>query len=233
MIDELQTGPYASAKVTHIHNFAHRYPVERESLRDQQTWHAGVLLEWSHGRFVTLVELAWLNGCGGYGGKSNWTEDKLADPPALFRAMTDSMKCPWSQHRSEVRLIDMPLKSKAQFEDYLFEYSDQGNLPFAEQRFIKPSVYASGPVRVRNCTPECLAGYLLNYVHRARVYEQFTVNCQTFACDLFAFLAGAKDQKPFGAIIRPQYKQRSHAFLYKPNGMYTCQKAPGTQEAAV
>ena len=26
-----------------------------------------VALEWSHGQFSTLVELAWLNGIGGYG----------------------------------------------------------------------------------------------------------------------------------------------------------------------
>ena len=39
-----------------------------------------------------MVELAWLNGLGGYGGKSNWCEDKEAPRPELFDVMPECMK---------------------------------------------------------------------------------------------------------------------------------------------
>lgn len=34
-------------------------------------------LRWGHGLFCSVVELAWLNGLGGYQGRSNWCRDKL------------------------------------------------------------------------------------------------------------------------------------------------------------
>ena len=94
----LAMAQYADVTAVRAHAIAHRYPVESETLRDQQTWHVAVpsstacafcarqwfltyleeltyscwsqvALEWSHGQFLTLVELAWLNGIGGYGGQ--------------------------------------------------------------------------------------------------------------------------------------------------------------------
>lgn len=41
------------------------------------------------------VELAWWNGLGGYGGKSNWVRDKNAKPfPVIYKAMPAEMKVP-------------------------------------------------------------------------------------------------------------------------------------------
>eukprot|EP00443_Scrippsiella_acuminata_P095601 CAMPEP_0115485536 /NCGR_PEP_ID=MMETSP0271-20121206/59969_1 /TAXON_ID=71861 /ORGANISM="Scrippsiella trochoidea, Strain CCMP3099" /LENGTH=472 /DNA_ID=CAMNT_0002913515 /DNA_START=79 /DNA_END=1497 /DNA_ORIENTATION=- len=216
MLKQLEADPcdIAFAHATELHTFAHRYPVEKETMQDRQTWHTGVLIEWSHGRFTTLIELAWRNGCGGYGGKSNWCEDKLSKETAIAAAMGPAFVKPWNEHRTEIRMIDMPSKNKAEFEAYLNKYSNKVGLPLCEQRFVDPEVYASGRVRLRRCTSVDLAGFLLNYASRVLVYDKFLANCQTFAADLFGFLSGTPGIKPYGEISQLRYKQHSRAFMY-------------------
>mmetsp|Transcript_26783 Transcript_26783/g.77370 ORF Transcript_26783/g.77370 Transcript_26783/m.77370 type:complete len:466 (-) Transcript_26783:101-1498(-) len=220
MVRQLEDDPaeYANAQATVISCWAHRYAVQRdESFRDSLTWHAGILVEWSHGKFTTLIEVAWQNGVGGYGGKSNWIPDKMDPNPALYRVTPDSMKRPFNDSLSEVRLIDMPAKNKDEFlETWLLKYSSKGELPLEMQRFFDPQIYASKPCRLRRCTPADLAGYCLNYISRAFTYEQLTSNCQTFTSDCFAFLTGSPETKPFSQILQPGYKQSSMAFLYRP-----------------
>jgi len=175
-------------------------------------------VEWSHGLFCSLIEVAWINGCSGYGGKSNWCADKLDANPTLYRMMPDTLKKPYDQHFSEVRIVDLPVKNKDEFyEKWLLKYSNKGGLPPELQRFFDPTVYASGNVRIRNCTPSYLAGVCLNYISRAFAYEQLTANCQTFAADLYGFLTGSKGVAPFSTFLRAGYHQRTMAFLYRPS----------------
>uniref|UniRef100_A0A7S1FTX8 Uncharacterized protein n=1 Tax=Corethron hystrix TaxID=216773 RepID=A0A7S1FTX8_9STRA len=63
---------------TQVHLFHHRYSlgtdpltgeIRHESLKDRNTWHSGIFLEWDHGKYGTVLELALRNGIGGYGGK--------------------------------------------------------------------------------------------------------------------------------------------------------------------
>jgi hypothetical protein len=210
----------ATAEACVVHLFAHRYPVAKGMERwiDQQMYHAGVLVEWSHGLFTTVAELAWLNGCGGYNGKSNWVPDKHAAPPKLFEAMPDEMKRPWDQKRSEIRLFDMEARSKADFEAYLQTYSEKGKLPFAEQRFLQPEVYASAPVMVRGCSPSHLAGFILNYISQKGGYDSLTMNCQHFATDIYAFLAGDLEKVPYSTICRVGYRMDIMAFMHTNTG---------------
>jgi len=44
------------------------------------------------------------------------------------------MKTPWLTDRAEVRAVDLPVKSKEEFENYLRKYSGRG------LRFIDPQV---------------------------------------------------------------------------------------------
>jgi len=207
---------HGSAQATNVHALAHRYPVSAETVRDKNTWHAACVLECSHGRYTTLVELAWRHGLGGYGGKSNWIEDKLEPLPKIFEAMPDSMKSPWCADLTEIRVADLPAKTLEEFNAFLNKYSNHSGLPLAEQRFLEPKIFASSAVRLRSCTQAELAGYLLNYVSRAKEYGELTANCQTFTADLYSFLAGEKDTQPYSMIVKPGYKQRSHSFLYMP-----------------
>lgn len=220
MFSTLLKGPCGNAYATKAHAFAHRYPVAKETWKDKQTWHCGVLIEWSHGLFTTLIELAWLNGCSGYNGRSNWIPDKLETPTQLDVAMPAGMKCPWDSSKSEIRIVDMPLASLQDFEGYLKKYSREGDVPVKEQRFVDPKIYDSGDVRLRGCTPSHMAGFMLNYVSRAGKYVEWdpkmAQNCQTFAADVFSFLTGKKDAKPFGALIQAVYSQRNFSFLYMP-----------------
>jgi len=221
MAEKLKASQFAAACALRVYHFAHRYSVQKETVRDQQTWHTGVIIEWSHGAFVTLCELAWLNGCGGYWGKSNWVEDKLETPTQLYVKMLDSMKCPWDIKKSEIRVLDMPCKSIEDFRAYLHKYSEAGELPFDEQRFLKPIVFDSLDIRIHDVTPAALATYLLNYIYELPDYVELqpsgASNCQTFAADLFSFLSGKRDAKPYGKIVQAMYKRRSDAFLYRPS----------------
>lgn len=71
------------------HVFSHRYArgAKPETRKDKLTYHSAVLLEWSHGKFCTVVELATLNGVGGRAGKANWYDDKFDEAPLLYRCM--------------------------------------------------------------------------------------------------------------------------------------------------
>lgn len=115
-------------------------------------------------------------------------------------------------------MIDMPITSKEQLEQYLRRYSEDGGLPRNEWRFKAPRIYASSEVRLRLRSPAHIAGYLLNYISRVAEYDTLRKNCQTFATDFFAFLTGQKDIQPFTNIVVPLYSQRTQAFLYAPRG---------------
>jgi hypothetical protein len=66
ILQMVQDGPTC----TYVHMIAHRYAVQgRESPRDRLTYHSVCLLEWDHGQYCTVVELAFFNGLGGYKGK--------------------------------------------------------------------------------------------------------------------------------------------------------------------
>merc|ERR1712107_432822 len=72
-INEYSTATAATAKRAHL--FVHRYAKDTESIEDRLTWHEAVLVEWSHEQFVTVFELGFRNGVGGYGGRVSWYRD--------------------------------------------------------------------------------------------------------------------------------------------------------------
>lgn len=171
------------------HHFAHRYAVKgKQSIKDYLTYHAGVLVEWDHGRFATVFELAWLNGLGGYGGKSNWYSDRDTKRPSLYAAMPHAMKMPWHTDRAEIRILDIEPKNKNEFRAYLDKYSTG-----TEKRFVSPDVDRSGAVRLSNRSQADLMRYVLNYIQRDRRYTEESRNCQVsfyFQLLFFGFCAG-------------------------------------------
>ena len=76
-----------------------------------------------HGKYTTIFELAWLNGLGGYGGKSNWVDDRDKERPKLLEAMPNEMKLPWLSNFSEIRVIDHPAKNIEYFKSFLDKFS--------------------------------------------------------------------------------------------------------------
>jgi len=207
----------ALATATHVHAFAHRYAKQAETFRDQNTWHTGLLIEWSHRRFCTVVEVGFLHGVSGYGGKCNWFADKNEASPLLDKVMPDSLKKPYDESLSEVRMTDVPMRNKDEFfEDMLIKYSNKGSMPADLQRFFDPTVFTTGMVRIRNCTPSEIAAFCLNYISRAGDYGLMTANCQTFAADFYGFLTGTQGAAPFSNFLRVGYQQRTMAFLYRP-----------------
>jgi hypothetical protein len=96
-----------------VHHFHHRYARgnRKETAKEQLTYHAALLLEWSHGRFMSVVELATLNGIGGRLGKSNWYHDKQQARPKLYQKLPACMVAPWMGQFAEIRCSDIPLLS--------------------------------------------------------------------------------------------------------------------------
>ena len=70
--------PQLSPKCTKVHMISHRYATgDKTKMKDRVLYHSIVLLEWDHGQYCSVVELAWLNGLGGYQGRSNWLEVRI------------------------------------------------------------------------------------------------------------------------------------------------------------
>lgn len=218
MLEVLDKDPITrDASITMVHTFAHRYPVQSATPWDIINVHTGLMVEWSHGLYTTIVELAWRNGVAGYGGKSNWCEDKLEANTVLMQCLPEGVILPWNDVRTEIRTTDLPFKNLAEFKAYLHKYSEKSGLPLAQQRFIEPEVYQSGQIGLRECSEKELAKYCLNYISRMPNYDPKWCNCQSFAADGFAFLTGTRNVKPFGTLMSTAYTQHHLSFMYPTN----------------
>ena len=204
-------GADRKTQAVRAHVFAHRYAKAQESTKDRLVWHTGVLLEWCHGLFTTVVELSWWNGIGGYGGKSNWVRDK-DEGPTLFQAIPAGLKAPWRSDRCEIRVTDHPARSIKEFEGYLHEYSGDK----AGARFLAPQIVQSADVLLSHRRVPDVMRYLLNYAAADKSYHEELRNCQTFTADFLAFLTGRKGTEPYHAIVRMFYTPRIDTFLYGP-----------------
>jgi hypothetical protein len=72
----------------------------------------------------------------------------------------------------------------------------------------------SHPARLTFRSRAHIAQHLLNYVNRDSSYAELKRNCQTFASDLCAFVAGKKKVAPFHPVSRIEYTNRTYFFLY-------------------
>ena len=197
--------------VVRAHFFSHRYAKVSEDVRDRLTYHTGVLLEWDHGRFCSVVELAWMGGLGGYGGKSNWYEDRDEGRTALYSAMPPELKLPWNSRMAELRLLDVKARDLGEFEQYLARHTGP------TRRFLDPTIVESAPCRLSHRTHDDVVRYLLNYVQNTTHYDEKSRNCQTFACDFFALLSGRHGHmEPVTTILRPYYKPHLEWLLCEP-----------------
>jgi len=218
MLQTLRNDANFRASVTDIHVYVHRYPKAVESFADKQTYHAVCVLEWEHKEFVTVCELAFLNAVGGYGGKANWIEDKIAPRTKLFELMneTPGMVVPWNEHMSEIRMYDIKAKNMEELEAYMHKYSNKmEGLPQGEQRFLEWERYASSKIKMRYLNSEMLVGFFINYIRRVWGYRRIQYNCQTFSTDLFCFLTGDRNHKAYSSHLLV-YTQHMLSFIYTP-----------------
>ena len=216
MPTQLQDHPHS--KCTYIHMCSHRYAKLRESVvRDKLTYHSIALLEWEHGQYTTVVETAYLNGMGGFCGKSNWYHDRDAPVTKLYECMPPEMILPWRSTSAEIRAYDVPARNLDEFQNFVQQYT--GNTG----RFLDPRFTFSHPARLTFRTKAHIAQYLVNYIGRDSSYAELKRNCQTFTADLCSFLAGKKDVVPFHPVSRIEYNNRNYLFLYDSE-MYKSRK---------
>lgn len=196
---------------TMVHMINHRYAKKIESPKDRLTYHSLVLLEWDHGKYCTVVEIGYLNGLGGYRGKSNWFQDKDAAPHSqLCAAIPPELVLPWKNTLSEIRVTNVPYRN---MDDFVTNYMKQYEGP--QGRFMDITVSFSNEVRLTFNARSHIATYVLNYILRNKTYSEMRRNCATFAADLCGFLAGKGDVAPYSPINRVQYNNQTHYFLYE------------------
>jgi len=198
---------------TYIHMFSHRYAVRRrETARDRMTYHSVCVLEWDHGRYCTVVELAYLNGIGGSQGKSNYYDDPDSKVPTkLYAVYPPELIQPWLSDRAEIRGYDVEARNIDEFKDYVSKYSKDDE----HGRFVDPQFTFSHPARLTMRSKAQIARYLINYITRDTDYEELKRNCQTFAADLCAFVAGKRNVSPYSPLVSTvQIRNKIHYFLY-------------------
>jgi len=206
----LSTIVYRSSNFTWLffHQVSHRYAVLRETPRDRLTYHSLCFLEWEHGLYGTVIEAAFLNGIGGYKGKSNWYDDKDESPNLLYRSMHPEMICPWRSNSAEIRCYDVKARNLYEFMQYVHKYEG------SDKRFVDPQVSFSHRARLTFRCKNHIAQYLLNYITRDPTYAELKRNCQTFAADFCSFIAGKRNVEPFHAVSKGAYNNRTYLFLY-------------------
>jgi len=198
---------------TMVHMINHRYasPKKSESPKDMITYHSFALLEWDHGKYCTVVEIGYLNGLGGYKGKSNWFDDKDAIPYSrLYTAFPPELVLPWKSRLSEIRITNVGYRNKGDFvANYMEKYAGH------QGRFVDVTCSFSNEVRLTFNARSHVITYVLNYILRNKTYSEMRRNCATFAADLCGFLAGKGNVAPYHPINQIQYNNQAHYFLYE------------------
>lgn len=127
------------------------------------------------------------------------------------------MICPWLTTKAEIRGYDVPQRNLDEFMSYIKKHEG------SNKRFVDPRVSFSHRARLTFRSKSQIAQYLLNYILRDSTYAELRRNCQTFAADLCAFVAGKKSVEPFHPVNRIDYQNRTYLFLYDSH-MYDSRK---------
>lgn len=195
-----------------VHHVGHRFAKgkgRRETAKDKLIYHGLNVIEWDHGSYVTVVELAALNGH--QRNRCLFHKDRDAAAPELIKCMHPNMITPWRTEFSEYRVSDLPnIKNFEQFKKFVADQT--GN----EYRFIDPCYADSSDVVLDRCSEVDVARYLNNYMRRDTRYHLENRNCQSAAADLFGFMTG-KDTKPISSLARQAYHPKREYFIYKPS----------------
>ncbi|GMI20106.1 hypothetical protein TrRE_jg5448 [Triparma retinervis] len=212
--NEKTEGPCVAKK---IHHFAHRYARKKESTKDKLTYHGAIMIEWNHGKYCSVLELAYHNGVGGWGGRCNWHEDSLnTDPgPKLLQCLPVYMIAPYKTYRAELRCHDIPAKNLKEFLQYVERHED-GKGGEGDKRFLDFHLIESEDATFVYKRKADIATIICNYIRSNNEYHEESRNCQTFAADTFRMLTG-KHTKPYHTVCQLLYAFHPEWFLYEPN----------------
>lgn len=181
-------------KATKAHFFGHRYAKIKEGVKDRITYHTGVFIEWDHGKYGSIFELAYLFGIGGYAGKANWLPDLDQPRTQLYEVMPDCMKGPWIDNRNEIRVYDVPMRNVKELMEFMKEHEGR------TKRFLKPNIKHSGDVKISSNAMDDIFQFVINYQLRDASYSEQYHHCQSFAADFWNFLCGKKSASPYAPL---------------------------------
>ena len=130
---------------------------------------------------------------------------------SFYKVLPAEMIHPWKSNLSEIRAFDVKAKSLEEHLVFMKRFEGKG------ARFLDITVTFEHEVRLSLSSKDHVAQYLINYISRQKTYSVMRRNCQTFAANFCAFLAGKKDVEPYHPINRIQYHNQTHYFLYEPS----------------
>ena len=135
----------------------------------------------------------------------------MAPVTSYYKCLPPETVFPWKSNLSDIRCTDVKAKNLEEHLEFMERYTGPN------ERFVDVHVTFSHSVRLTFSSRLHIAQYLVNYVSRGKTYSEIRANCQTFAADFCAFLAGKKDVQPYHPINRVQYHNQSHYFIYEPS----------------
>lgn len=195
-----------------VHHLVHRYVRKKPETEIQKhIYHSGCFVEFDHGKFGMVFELAFKYGIGGYDGQSNWIPK--SEYKKLYDAMAPQMKAPWKSELAEVRMFEVAYTTKDELLEFLRAH-DENNTE--DKRFIDPIVFMSADCGHQGLTLKDIAQACLNYVNADVRYNSDLAethrSCQTFSTDFYQFLSGDKTAKAYSPFLEPYYTSTSHLF---------------------
>ena len=199
-----------------VHHLVHRYVRKKPETEIQKhIYHSACFVEWNHGKYGMVFELAFKYGLGGFDGRSNWIIQ--AEHSKFVNAMAPQLKTPWKSELAEVRMLEVDYKNK----DELLEFMEKYNEDCVEdKRFIDPKVCASAACGDRGMTIKDIARGCLNYVTADKRYNSDLADshrsCQTFSTDFYQYLSGDDTAKPYSPFLHKYYVSTRNLFDQAP-----------------
>lgn len=185
--NEISRISHSDLRPKDITLLVHRYVSNVLNISARWIYHEAALLTWltkdgADPGFVTLVELAWLNGAALAASKRSYVwysepEAKLWD--AISR-LHPFMHAPAQSQFSEIRVFDVPMNVTS-FKTFFKETGVSKN------RWVDPHMGMTVEVKSDMNRGQVMES-LRNYIRNKPGYDQMSDNCQTFVADLVRYL---------------------------------------------
>jgi len=166
--------------LTKVTEFSHRY-VDKETfkaLKDIFKAHSLLLFEWSD-KTVSVGELGWRNGVGGFGGETIFYEE-----PAK---MPDAMNLPYFAHLAELRLFEKPFGMKTGDATSFMKQLTSTTDGFLDPEVSQLSKEVKPDLRDK-ITRSALVELMVNWNSSPHDTYSLRRQCQTFSTDLYNYL---------------------------------------------
>ena len=107
-------------RATQVTLVAHRFAKGKgrsETAKDKFIYHQCVLVEWDHGQYCTVVEMATLNGTKRF--RCLYQKDRDEKTPKMIATLPACMVAPWREEFAEGRISDVAVRNAEEFKVFI------------------------------------------------------------------------------------------------------------------